>query len=107
VRQSPKETWLRLELIRAGLPRPTTQIPVPTDEGLYYLDIGWQEFMVAAEYDAEHHRVDNWQYRNDIRRSEAIRRRGWIVIRVVAADRPSDIVSRTRDALAYRASSLR
>ncbi|WP_424734295.1 hypothetical protein [Mycobacterium sp.] len=31
--QSSKETWLRLVLIRAGLPRPTTQIPVLTDEG--------------------------------------------------------------------------
>ena len=26
--QSPKETWLRLLLIRAGFPRPRTQIPV-------------------------------------------------------------------------------
>ena len=25
--QSPKETWLRLMLIRAGYPRPQTQIP--------------------------------------------------------------------------------
>ncbi len=105
--QSPKETWLRLVLIRAGLPRPTTQIPVLTDEGLYYLDMGWEKFMVAAEYDGEQHRVNNWQYRKDIRRSEAIRRLGWIVIRVVAADRPSDIVGRTREALAYRASKLR
>lgn len=63
--------------------------------------------MVAAEYDGEQHRVNNWQYRKDIRRSEAIRRLGWIVIRVVAADRPSDIVGRTREALAYRASKLR
>jgi very-short-patch-repair endonuclease len=105
--QSPKETWLRLVLIRAGLPRPTTQIPVLTDEGLYYLDIGWQEFIVAAEYDGGHHRLDRWQYRKDIRRSEAIRRLGWIVIRVVAGDRPDDIVARTREALAYRASRLR
>ena len=105
--QSPKETWLRLVLIRVGLPRPTTQIPVLTDEGLYYLDMGWQEFIVAAEYDGEHHRLDRWQYRKDIRRSEAIRRLGWIVIRVVAGDRPDDIVARTREALAYRASRLR
>jgi hypothetical protein len=27
--QSPKETWLRLLLIQAGLPRPQTQIPRP------------------------------------------------------------------------------
>jgi hypothetical protein len=32
--QSPKETWLRLLLIGAGLPRPTTQIPVmAADDG--------------------------------------------------------------------------
>jgi very-short-patch-repair endonuclease len=105
--QSPKETWVRLVLIRAGLPRPTTQIPVLTDKGLYHLDMGWEEFMVAVEYDGEHHRVDTWQYRTDIRRSEAIRRLGWIVIRVVAADRARDIVGRTREALAYRASKLR
>lgn len=31
--QSPKETWLRLLLIRAGLPRPQTQIPVSDEYG--------------------------------------------------------------------------
>lgn len=37
---SPKETWLRLMLIRAGYPRPQTQIPVLSLDGsrLYYLD---------------------------------------------------------------------
>ena len=39
---SPKETWLRLMLIRAGYPRPQTQIPVLSLDGsrLYYLDWG-------------------------------------------------------------------
>ena len=39
---SPKETWLRLLLIRAGYPRPQTQIPVLSADGRrqYYLDIG-------------------------------------------------------------------
>ena len=31
--QSPKETWLRLLLARAGFPRPRTQIPVFDDFG--------------------------------------------------------------------------
>jgi hypothetical protein len=31
--QSPKETGLRLVLVRAGLPRPQTQIPVNDDFG--------------------------------------------------------------------------
>ncbi|HTZ14939.1 MAG TPA: hypothetical protein VMC78_15165, partial [Mycobacterium sp.] len=31
--QSPKETWLRLLLVRAGLPRPQTQVPVSDEFG--------------------------------------------------------------------------
>jgi hypothetical protein len=40
--QSPKETWLRLLLIRAGLPRLQTQIPVLDEcgEAFAYLDMG-------------------------------------------------------------------
>jgi very-short-patch-repair endonuclease len=107
--QSPKETWLRLLLIRARLPRPTTQIPVMTADGtpVYYLDMGWENLMVAVEYDGEHHRLDRWQYAKDIRRSEALERMGWIVIRVLVTDRPADIIRRVRDALEFRASSLR
>lgn len=105
--QSPKETWLRLLLIRSGLPRPSTQIPVMTADGkqVYYLDMGWEELMVAVEYDGEHHRLDRWQYSRDIRRREALDRLGWIVIRVIAGDRPADIVARAREALALRAAS--
>jgi hypothetical protein len=107
--QSPQETRLRLLLIGVGLPRPTTQIPVVTADGgrTYYLDMGWPEYMVAVEYDGEQHRVDRWQYIKDIRRLEELERLGWIVIRVVAGDRPADIVRRVGDALASRASRLR
>jgi hypothetical protein len=107
--QSPKETWLRLLLIRAGLPRPSTQIPVMSVDGarMYYLDMGFEDLMVAVEYDGEQHRMDRWQYAKDIRRSEALERLGWIVIRVIAGDRPADIVRRVRDALDARRASLR
>ncbi|CPR09340.1 hypothetical protein BN971_01506 [Mycobacterium bohemicum DSM 44277] len=106
--QSPRETWLRLLLIRAGLPRPTTQIKVVSADGqVYYLDMGWEHVMVAVEYDGEHHRLDRWQYARDVRRRETLERLGWVVIRVLADDRPSDIVRRVRDALDFRASSLR
>jgi very-short-patch-repair endonuclease len=100
--QSPKETWLRLLLVNAGLPRPITQIRVDAGNQVYYLDMGWPDLMVAVEYDGEHHRLDRWQYTRDIRRSEELARLGWIVIRVVAADRAEDIVRRVRDALARR-----
>lgn len=50
---SPKETWLRLLLIRGGYPRPQTQIPVLSPDGRrqYYLDMGWEDMMLAVEYD--------------------------------------------------------
>lgn len=102
--QSPRESWLRLLLIRAGLPRPQTQIPVFDDDGyaFAYLDMGFAEDMVAVEYDGEHHRTDRDQYVKDIRRRERLERMGWIVITVVAGDRPEHIVGRVRDALARR-----
>jgi hypothetical protein len=103
--QSPKETWLRLVLINAGLPRPQTQIPVHDEFGavIAYLDMGWDQLRVAVEYDGDQHRSDRTQYNWDIRRLETLRRLGWIVIRVVAGDRPAGIVRRVKTALADRA----
>jgi very-short-patch-repair endonuclease len=75
---------------------------VVTDEEMYYLDMGWEDYMVAVEYDGEHHRTDPLQYRKDIRRLEALERMGWIVIRVVAGDDPAAILRRVRLALDSR-----
>jgi hypothetical protein len=102
--QSPKESWLRVVLIQAGLPRPQTQIPVVNEFGsaIAYLDMGWEDVKVAVEYDGEQHRSDRHQYTWDLRRSEILQRRGWIVVRVVAGDRPAEVVRRVRDALAAR-----
>jgi hypothetical protein len=102
--QSPKETWLRLVLVRAGLPRPQTQIPVYDDFGnaVAYLDMGWDDVMVAVEYDGEQHRYDRRQFTWDVRRLEMIERRGWILVRVVAGDRPAEVVRRVRAARARR-----
>ena len=104
--QSPKETWLRLVLIQAGLPRPQTQIPVHDDFGevIAYLDMGWEDLKVGVEYDGDQHRSDRRQYTWDIRRLEILERLGWIVIRVVAGDQPADIVRRVRSVLTRRAS---
>ena len=102
--QSPKESWLRWILVQAGLPIPQTQIPVLAEDGfvIAYLDMGWRDVMVAVEYDGDHHRSDRYQYVKDIRRREFLERMGWIVITVVAEDRPADIVRRVRVALARR-----
>jgi hypothetical protein len=102
--ESPKESWLRLLLIDAGLPRPTTQIPVLDDDGypFAYLDMGWDDIKVAVEYDGDQHRTDRDQYVKDIRRLAKIRQRGWIVIRVISEDRPYDIVWQVREARRQR-----
>ncbi len=99
--ESPKETWLRLLLIDAALPIPTTQIRVY--DGRYwpfaFLDMGWEQYKVAAEYDGDQHRTDRVRYVKDQRRLRKLEKRGWIVIRVIAEDKPDDVVNRVRDAL--------
>jgi hypothetical protein len=94
--QSPKETWLRLLLVRAGFPRPQTQIAVLNEWGWAeaYLDMGWEDIKVAVEYDGDQHRSSRYQYVKDIRRSEMLQRRGWLVVRVIAEDHPDDIIRR-------------
>ena len=103
--QSPKETWLRLLLIRAGFPRPQTQIAVRNEWGWAeaYLDMGWEDVKVAVEYDGDQHRSDRRQYVRDIRRLEMLERLGWIIIRVIAEDHPADVIRRVARARASRA----
>ncbi|HVQ97793.1 MAG TPA: DUF559 domain-containing protein [Mycobacterium sp.] len=100
---SPKETWLRLLMIDAGLPVPTTQIPVHENWRLIgILDMGWEKYKVAVEYDGDHHRTDRRQYVKDQRRLRKLEAMGWIIIRVIAEDAPDDVVRRVRGALIGR-----
>lgn len=100
--ESPKETWLRLLIIEGGIPAPTTQIRVVDGGWSARLDMGWEEVKVAVEYDGDHHRTDRRQYVRDVRRMERLQHLGWIVVRVVAEDRPGEILGRVRQALASR-----
>jgi hypothetical protein len=100
---SPKETWLRLLLIDAGLPVPTTQIPVSEGwELVGVLDMGWEKYKVAAEYDGDQHRTDRRQYARDQARLRKLGELGWIVIRAIAEDKPEQVVQRVRAALTRR-----
>lgn len=98
---SPRETWLRLG--HAGLPTPTTQVPVVQGyTAIAFLDLGWPEFGVAVEYDGDHHRSDRRQYVKDHWRSRKLAELGWVVIRVIAEDQPEDVVERAQRALRAR-----
>lgn len=102
--ESPRETWLRLLLVRAGLPRPITQIPVLDEFGqiIARLDMGWEDVKIAAEYDGDHHRIDRWQFNRDIARTETLTAMGWIVVRVTSLDTAGAIIHRVQSAFARR-----
>jgi hypothetical protein len=102
--ESPRETWLRLVLTRAGIPRPQTQIAVHDEFGqlIACLDMGWQDVMVAVEYEGDHHRTDRRQFNKDIRRTEILADLGWIVVRVTSEDCEADIIRRVGAARASR-----
>jgi Protein of unknown function (DUF559) len=100
---SPKESWLRLLLIDAGFPAPTTQIPVHENWHLVgVVDMGWEKYKVAVEYDGDHHRTNRRQYVRDQQRLRKLEAMGWIIIRVIVEDAPGDIARRVRDALIRR-----
>ncbi|WP_409435571.1 endonuclease domain-containing protein [Mycobacterium sp. SMC-14] len=101
---SPRETWLRLLLVDAGLPTPTTQIPVcdRSYAPFAYLDLGWEKYRVAAEYDGDQHRTDRSQYVKDHQRQRRLEAVGWINIRVINEDHPGDVTARVRTALQSR-----
>lgn len=89
--QSPKETWLRLLLMDEGFPRPQTQIPVlgPDGRPKYFLDIGWEDLMLAVEYDGAQHAS---QIGYDIARNEYLAASGWTVVRVAAGHQRAEII---------------
>ena len=87
--ESVAESWCRLRIIEAGLPRPAVQISLREEDGreVYRLDMGFLEARVGVEYDGvEHHlRTVADRERDDARREDIYRRFGW---RVVAATSP-------------------
>lgn len=101
--QSPWETRTRLTLVAAGLPRPTTQVPV-YDGGclLARIDMGWEDWLVGVEFDGAQHWTDPRQRTWDIDRQAELEALGWRIVRV-SADmlryRPSVVVMRARAAL--------
>lgn len=94
--ESPRETWLRLLVIRNGFPRPQTQIPVYDEFGVLIgvFDLGWEDKKIAMDYEGEHHRINRRRYNHDIRKAEAVAELGWIDLRVTAEDSEGGTVRR-------------
>ncbi len=69
------------------------------------IDLAYPDWLIAIEYEGEHHLTDPAQWAKDIRRHELLESLGWIVIRVTKTDLRGGgraLVRRVRAALARR-----
>jgi hypothetical protein len=84
---SPKETELRLLLVRRGLPEPGINVPLLDGNGGWIQDpdLSYAREKVAIQYDGGHH-ADPAQRRSDIFRDEAARDAGWRVVVLTQKD---------------------
>lgn len=82
--ESPRETVVRLILVRAGLPEPELNRDLHDEDGSFIarLDLAYPDYRVAVEYDGRQH-ADLAQFRRDADRWPAIAARGWLLVRVV------------------------
>ncbi|GAA0916164.1 DUF559 domain-containing protein [Virgisporangium aurantiacum] len=101
--ESPQESRLRMILVGGSLPRPVTQHVVRDAGGTFVarLDLAYPEHRLGIEYEGDHHR-DRGTFQRDLRRINALRACGWIVLRFAAADiyrNPDRIVELVRAAL--------
>lgn len=103
---SRPESWLRLELVDAGLPEPELNFEIRfAGELEASVDLAYPDAKVAVEYEGEHHLTDPEQWNRDIRRYERLAELGWLVVRVTKVelfDEPHLVVRRVRKALASR-----
>lgn len=101
---SPRETWLRLCLVLAGLPMPDCN---PTIEGVSIngrVDLLFVAFRVIVEYEGDQHRTDAKQWHRDIDRVESFGGVGYLTVRVTKehARQPRRLVLRVYDVLRSR-----
>ena len=100
------ETDLRLLLVRAGLPTPEVNVMVVDSFGQwYYLDLGYEQYMLGIEYDGAYHVGDRGQMYRDATRRRTLEDLGWRIITVTAADLyrdPASVVRSVSKALLSR-----
>lgn len=96
---SPRETATRLLLMRRGFPEPEINRPVvdPATGVEYFLDLSYDHWMIAIEYDGkEHFNVE--RAKRDRHKDEVLRDQGWSVLRLTSHDHhdPRNFLARLR-----------
>ncbi|HET8958060.1 MAG TPA: hypothetical protein VFM95_06355 [Microcella sp.] len=83
---SRPETLLRLAINRAGLPDPVVGYTIEHLGWQQRPDLAWPEFAVLAEYEGDHHRTSQRQFRHDVTRFDQYLDAGWSPVRVLSPD---------------------
>lgn len=100
---SPKESQLRLTIVRLGLPEPEVNVPILNRHGAFlaFGDLVYRTYRVLVEYDGEQHFDDVRQYHRDIDRLDEVMEESWRVIRINKSHlrRPAVIDYKIRTAL--------
>jgi hypothetical protein len=100
--ESPMESRMRWRFIDGGLPVPDLQVRVSTGERWRYLDTGWRDQRVGAEFDGQIAHLTPEQLREDRRRHNWLTQHGWTLLHFTAADvyrRPEPMIAVTARAL--------
>lgn len=103
---SPRESEVRWELVRAGLPEPELNADIYDDDGSWLArgDLVYRKWRVVVEYDGRQHELDPAQRQWDHLRREQLDAAGWRLIVITSADMscPQAFVVRVRQALRRR-----
>ncbi|MDT0170717.1 hypothetical protein [Pseudarthrobacter sp. BRE9] len=78
-----KHIFLRLALVRAGLPEPELNVPIIDEGGRRHHepDLSYRKYRIGIEYEGEHHSEDG-QVVRDIDRSGRYAALGWTEVRI-------------------------
>lgn len=100
---SRRETFVRLALVRAGLPEPEPNGIIVLRSGRRTRgDLVFRAYRVLVEYDGEQHLLDTDQWATDVSRLNDLAEDDWRVIRITKRTPRAEIVARTERALRDR-----
>jgi very-short-patch-repair endonuclease len=100
--ESPMESRMRWRFIDGGLPVPDLQVQVGEGAGQRYLDTGWPDRRIGAEFDGLEAHMTALQLASDRRRHNWLTDRGWKLLHFTGIDvyrRPADMIETTATAL--------
>ncbi len=96
---STPETALRLLMVLAGLPEPRVNITRRRPDGSirYRIELGYEEHLLAIEYDGRWHAAPDQRARDEVRREGLAQTEGWHFV-IVTADElfghPEELLAR-------------